>query len=111
MSMDNSVFGLLALWTRKSQIEALIAIQAMATNIMHATMFNPAEAFPSVDVDKLHDEALYLRGVAGESIEALADGASPIIFRHNVRKILKNAALTSMQVDMMLAIYRERLPA
>ena len=109
--MDGNIFGLSALWTRKSQINALIAIQAMATNIMHATMFYPADAFPSVDVDKLHDEALYLRGAAGESIEALAGGASPLIFRHNVRKILKNAALTSMQVDMMLAVYREQRPS
>ncbi len=109
--MDNNPFGLFALWTRKSQIKALITIQAMATNIMHAAMFNPAEAFPGVDVDKLHDEAFYLRGVAGESIEVLADGCSPIIFRHNVRKILKNAALTSMQVDMMLAVYREQRPS
>jgi hypothetical protein len=109
--MDDNVFGVFALWTRNSQIEALVAIQAMATNIMHATMFNPEEAFPNVDVDKLHDEALYLRGVAGESIDALAEGASPLIFRHNVRKILKNAALTSMQVDMMLAAYHELRPS
>jgi hypothetical protein len=104
--MEDNVFGLFALWTRRSQIEALVAIQAMATNIMHATMFNPDEAFPNVDVNKLHDEALHLRGVAGESIEELAEGASPLVFRHNVRKILKNAALTSMQVDIILTVYR-----
>jgi hypothetical protein len=104
--MEKNVFGLFSLWTRNSQIDALMAIQAMATNIMHATMFNPAEAFPDVDVHQLHDEALHLRGVAGEAIECLAEGGLPVIFRHNVRKILKNAAMKSMQVDMMVGRYQ-----